>query len=310
MKKNVLFISAVAAVAMALTGCSVEGNVNVSEITDMLTAGEVTVNITASEPDESGNIKISANASAAGGKNEETVSVNKENSSTQEGRVSYDKMDDIRCDGVTAWKNSNGSITLEFEDGKFALTLPSEWDGHFVFDGTSLCAKIASEKDGKIMSMQFLKGGVDNIGWFSAVRGYSADTYWITHPVTDMRYNPDIREEAEEYEMLRKNMNMIFESRNDETGKMETMVTLPDNAAKGYIYEYASEQIYGYTDSYIRGEVSEEEGRNYPVEGGWNITVKRTANVPGKGVMYDCYDAEDGDHYGWIEIGFISDYNK
>lgn len=333
MKKNVLFLTALAAVSMMVTGCNInvettDSGMNIN-VTETAAVTEVAVNENnvqnnsaeaESETEATVTEALAVNEKAADEQpavneanikteNQEKNEAVKEESKAQKERTPYEFSDDICCEGVASWENADGTITLEFENGNFALTMPSVWKGHFIFDGVSLRAKIASEKDGKLISMSFTEETVEPI-WAKVIRGYSGNKYWTTSPVTDLRYDMDNKAEAEEYEMLQKNMNFIYESRNDNTGKMETLVTLPDNAVKGIISETEREQVYGYTDSYINGSVSEEEGRNWPVEGGWHITVKRVYSTDSYNAMYDCYDSDDGDHYGWILSGAINPVMK
>ena len=61
----------------------------------------------------------------------------------------------------------------------------------------------------------------------------------------------------------------------------------------------------GYPDSYVIDYGPEED--LWPIEGDWHITAKRKCYSHGK-VWFDCYDTDDGDHYGWIDSGYIDFY--
>ena len=57
--------------------------------------------------------------------------------------------------------------------------------------------------------------------------------------------------------------------------------------------------VYGYKSSYVLEGGPEE--KQWPVEGDWNVKGTRTAEWPDGTLWYECYDADDGDYYGWIK---------
>ena len=57
--------------------------------------------------------------------------------------------------------------------------------------------------------------------------------------------------------------------------------------------------MYGYKSSYVLEGGAEE--KQWPIEGIWNVKGNRTAKWPDGTIWYECYDADDGDYYGWIK---------
>lgn len=217
----------------------------------------------------------------------------------------YEYMDDIRGEGVAAYKNSDGTVRLTFMDEKFALTLPAEWENHFIVDDTVIKSKIAAENtDGKIVSFGF-SSSADG----SAIPlGRSGDVFWTFHYVSDVRYDMNNQEETDEYRMLENNIDMILstaESLVSGTGSYERAADISDKPGySGEIKTFDGHSVSGHSDSYILYGSSDN---TWPVEEGWHVTAKRFVFTE-TGLMYDCYDTDDGDHYGWINSNEIEFY--
>ena len=71
-----------------------------------------------------------------------------------------------------------------------------------------------------------------------------------------------------------------------------------EKSFKGKAKGSADKPVYGYKTSYILEGGPEE--KQWPVEGDWNVKGTRTAEWPDGTLWYECYDADDGDYYGWI----------
>jgi len=224
----------------------------------------------------------------------------------------YSFSDDITGEGNAAYSNSDGSITITFRDGKFALTVPAEWENHFVIDGTVLYSKAAykNQHGGKLISFGF-SDEYSHISGISVLRGYSGGEYWNTFRVTDMQYNPENEEESSEYIMLRDELNSVlyYESRSDETGSLSSTFDIP-GGINGEISSYEKVKLFAYTESYVTAQTPESESRNWEIENGWHITAGKGICMRGSGIYYYCNDTDDGDSYGWISAGIVNFYNE
>lgn len=65
--------------------------------------------------------------------------------------------------------------------------------------------------------------------------------------------------------------------------------------------------VYGYTSNYVLYGGSQEV--QHAVQDGWHITAYNATYS--HGVMWcECWDTDDGDYYGWIDINYISFYSS
>ena len=258
----------------------------------------------------------------------EAVSEKTENTDS----TAYPYPEDIMADHAKVTKNSDGTLRVTLDNGRFAITLPSYWEGHFVITENMFCAKIAynNSHDGKLFSYQIgnfsdeeeLHGaGFRNIPEWASLRGASGDRYLQTVRVSDMRYNEENEAESAEYRSL-ENDDMFralsnTESLSEESGKMEKIMHLPDSEYfKAHIerpYNYQTEEqrageainYTSYDDAYVLNGASKEGNEYWPLEEGWNVTVKRAVQN-NDGLFYDCYDSDDGEHYKWVPVKDIT----
>ena len=64
--------------------------------------------------------------------------------------------------------------------------------------------------------------------------------------------------------------------------------------------------VYGYTTDYVCYDGAKET--QHAVQNGWHITLKNTYfshNV----TWVECWDSDDGDYYGWIDLNFVTIYS-
>ncbi len=71
-----------------------------------------------------------------------------------------------------------------------------------------------------------------------------------------------------------------------------------ERSFKGKAKGTADKPVYGYKSSYVLEGGTEE--KQWPIEGDWNVKGNRTAKWPDGTIWYECYDADDGDYYGWV----------
>lgn len=240
----------------------------------------------------------------------------------------YPYPEDIRVDHAKVTKNSDGTLRVTLDYGRFAITLPSYWEGHFVITENKFCAKIAhnNSHDGKLFSYQIsnfsneeemFDAGFRNIPEWVSLRGASGDRYLQTVRVSDMRYSEEDEAESAEYRSL-ENDDMFralsnTESLSEESGRMEKIMHLPDSEYfKAHIerpYNYQTDEqrageavkYFAYGDDYVLNGAAQEE--EWKLEEGWIITVKRAFQTD-DGLFYDCY-SENGDHY-WVSAEDIT----
>ena len=67
---------------------------------------------------------------------------------------------------------------------------------------------------------------------------------------------------------------------------------------KGVAIGEKHNDVKGYASSYIL-EYGPEKTQ-WPIEGDWNIVAKNKCKSHGR-IWYECWDADDGDYYGWIK---------
>lgn len=263
-----------------------------------------------------------------------TEAVSEKNENTDS--TAYPYPEDIKADHAKVTKNSDGTLRVTLDNGRFAITLPSYWEGHFIVTDHAFCAKKSfnesSGNGGELFSYNIrdfsdeeeLYGSFAfTSNKFAALRGVSGGRYLETVRVTDARYDTDNEEAKSEYmsldnasgDMARALQNT--ESLSDQSGRMEKIMYIPDTAdLKAHIerpYNYqTNEQRAGeainytsYDDDYVLNGASKEGNEYWPLEEGWNVTVKRAVQNE-DGLFYDCYDSEDGDHYKWVSAYDIS----
>ena len=220
----------------------------------------------------------------------------------------YFYYDDIKCDSAKAYVMSDGSICLNFEYGKFTLTLPGEWTNHFILDGNILKSKIASENtDGKLVSFGFTEGKPESST--ANLLGRCQDEFWSFHYASDVTIDMENEAESEEYNMLLKDLDRVLATAASEvTGTGEYRKTGDISDMPGYSGEIKTtdgHSVAGQSDSYVLYGVP---GGTWEVEEGWHVTAE-SFKFTESGLMYDCYDTDDGDHYGWILANEIEFYN-
>lgn len=65
--------------------------------------------------------------------------------------------------------------------------------------------------------------------------------------------------------------------------------------------------VYGYTSNYVLYDGAQEV--QHAVQDGWHITMKNA--YYSHGVQWlECWDTDDGDYYGWIDISYITIYSS
>ncbi|MBR6837126.1 MAG: hypothetical protein IKM72_14155, partial [Oscillospiraceae bacterium] len=67
---------------------------------------------------------------------------------------------------------------------------------------------------------------------------------------------------------------------------------------KGIALGGTKKDVKGYTTESVLVKEKLEDVQ-WPIEGDWNVVIKRGC-ILGDWV-YECYDADDGDYYGWIK---------
>lgn len=78
---------------------------------------------------------------------------------------------------------------------------------------------------------------------------------------------------------------------------------ITSHPAKG---EVSGNGVYGYTTDYVcNGGPMQEE---HAVQNGWHITAKNTYYAYGI-LWYQCWDTDDGDYYGWIDLNYVTIYS-
>ena len=260
-----------------------------------------------------------------------TEAVSEKNENTDS--TAYPYPEDIKADHAKVTKNSDGTLRVTLDNGRFAITLPSYWEGHFVITENMFCSKISynNSHSGKLFSYHignfsneeelFDTGGFRNIPEWISLRGASGDRYLQTVRVSDVQYNEEDEAESAEYRSL-ENDDMFralsnTESLSEESGRMEKIMHLPDSEYfKAHIerpYNYQTEEqrageainYTSYDDDYVLNGASKEGNEYWPLEEGWNVTVKRAVQNE-DGLFYDCYDSEDGDYYKWVSAYDIS----
>ena len=69
--------------------------------------------------------------------------------------------------------------------------------------------------------------------------------------------------------------------------------------------EVKGDGVYGYTTDYVcNGGPLEEQ---HAVQNGWHITLKNAYFSHGVR-WFECWDSDDGDYYGWIDLNYITVY--
>ena len=244
----------------------------------------------------------------------------------------YPYPEDIKADHAKVTKNSDGTLRVTLDYGRFAITLPSYWEGHFIVTDRAFCAKKSfnesSGNGGELFSYHIIDFSDEEelYGLFSftsnkftTLRGVSGGRYLETVRVTDARYDTDNEEAKSEYmsldnasgDMARALQNT--ESLSDQSGRMEKIMYIPDTAdLKAHIerpYNYQTNEqrageavkYFAYGDDYVLNGAAQEE--EWKLEEGWIITVRRAFQTD-DGLFYDCY-SENGDHY-WVSAKDIT----
>ncbi len=65
--------------------------------------------------------------------------------------------------------------------------------------------------------------------------------------------------------------------------------------------------VYGYTTNYVVYGGSKET--QHKVQDTWHITAKNRCTSHGV-TWYECWDTDDGDYYGWIDVNYLSFYDE
>jgi hypothetical protein len=76
------------------------------------------------------------------------------------------------------------------------------------------------------------------------------------------------------------------------------LVFIEEKAFKGTANGSPDKVVYGYKSSYVLEGGAEE--KQWPIEGVWNVKGTRIAKWYDGKTWYECYDADDGDYYGWV----------
>lgn len=293
-------VTVIETVLSEVTGISGAETLNGAETSPAVTETEEQVTVSSSEP----------------------ADAKKEN--TDPGAYPYPE--DIKADHAAVTKNSDGSLRVTLGNGKFALTLPADWEGHFVITSGEFCAKKAfydGGGDGGLFGYHIgdlsdendaFNAGFRNIPEWSALRGVSGNTYLSTSRVSDVRYDGNDAEQRDEYTRLASEISAILtgtESYSEQSGRMEKVMYLPDSdyfrahieawysvkaerERNGIDYSYRA-----YDDDYVLSGGPEENNRYWELEEGWHVMAKRAVQCE-HGLFYDCVDADDGDHYKWV----------
>jgi len=85
------------------------------------------------------------------------------------------------------------------------------------------------------------------------------------------------------------NMKYVITRKND-------LVKIPLSENLSGVTERISD-LYGYASSYVL-EFGPKKTQ-WPIEGGWRVSARNKCRSHGD-VWYECWDADDGDYYGWI----------
>ena len=79
----------------------------------------------------------------------------------------------------------------------------------------------------------------------------------------------------------------------------KNLVFIEEQQFKGKANGSPDKVVYGYKSSYVLEGGPEE--KQWPIEGVWNIKGTRIAKWYDGNTWYECYDADDGDYYGWVK---------
>lgn len=330
MKKELAIIFMAAGMLSAFTGCTeLDEGINISIKSE--TTAETEEKSAAEEAKQNSSEETNIEKAESNEKNEENKTekeqiksenqqvksekeqVQSETKETVQKQSPYQYGEDIKDEGITAMKNSDGTIELSFKCGKFTLTLPAELDNHFIIKDNHLSSKAYfNDTDGFYSKMAIIYFTEEFRYYYPGVvnlLGKSGNTYMWIGGATDSDYMPEYPDDPavkEEFELIDSNLKKIYgsaKSYNEKTGKLEKIFEFPeDDLFKG---EISKDGIIGIpSDDFVFGKVTEGSAPKWPVEKGWHVTAKRAISCE-IGTYYDCYDSDDGDHYGWILDGNV-----
>lgn len=306
---------AAAAVIFLTVGISVFRKINENPVKPAVTSeiSVQTTTVTSETDDQKKNEEEKSEETKASTESTSAVSQDEEKKTESDVIINqspYPYPEDIKTRGASAMKNSDGSIRVSFENGKFALTFPSALENHFVINEGKLLAKNAYEKghDSEATSFIFSTDTADYLSHgFDRLLGYSDNTFFIAVRNTDYQEMDD--DAAKEYDLICENLSTIYassESYSDTKGKMDKVFPVPADF-KGEVRDNYASPLFGYTDDYVLYGGSEANAGKWPLEDGWHITAKRAVST-NTGTWFDCYDTDDNDHYGWINAEIVYFY--
>lgn len=323
MKKRIVIFALAVGMLASFTGCQeIDDGINISIQSEKQTTQEKKETEETDKNERTEEVNINNNGSEEKTEEKKTEknqsdSKEKQDKKNDEAKTEekapdkqspYQYGEDIKDEGVSAMKNSDGTIELIFKSGKFSLTLPASLENHFIiYDGHLSSKAYYNDTDGyysKMACIGFSEEFRTYYPWVCRLLGKSGNTYMWSGCSTDADYAPDYPEDPtvkEEFDLIESCLEEIYSSAksyNERTGKMERIFDFPDDAAfKGEVLE---DGISGITsDDFVSGKISKEKAPKWDVEKGWHITAKRAVSCP-DGTYFDCYDTDDGDHYGWI----------
>lgn len=123
-------------------------------------------------------------------------------------------------------------------------------------------------------------------------------------------YYKNLAESLNEDYQATKSEKEYYKNLADEAANNSQSSTQNNSTSSDYLYGYINakgEDIVGFNTEYVYNQGAAT--RKYPVQDEWHIIAKNSTYS--KGIQwYECWDADDGDYYGWIDEEFLSFYSS
>ena len=237
-----------------------------------------------------------------------------------EDAVPYAYPEDIKTDNVKVYKLADGTLKVLYLNGRFTMELPEVWEGHFIIDDRCFSSKLsyngatAGELFTCIPQNKFHLSSNMAFGapYMAQIRGLSGEIFLYTSGVSVINYDYDNEECKAEYEMLSATLPDVYKSvrsYSDDTGKMEAVFDLPEDISfTGTVSDFLygkDKVIYAYDEDYALDQNEQEKDhRLCEMKIDTNLVARRAVCL-GDIMFFDCYDQNDGTHYGWIRSDAI-----